>query len=348
MAVKIYVKGNFFFYEDSSNQVWVDNRENALVYKNTNASTDYNILLKSTNTRFIGVAFSNINDESGTPYASQSVFETYIYENTGMIVSVGSGTTNLSYTASPINGIIESDTGTNATIPLADGVNAGLITPAEKNILSNTSGTNTGDQTSIVGITGTKAEFDTACTDENFAYQSDIEGFSSAGSILAITEISNSTMVYHTVPTGSNFTAINLNSDATNRYAKITFTAPSSGKVLLSMLFDMIIVNTASVQMIGIHSSSTSTTTPDGGWYRVNADNDATSGQFYAEFVLTGLTPSSSYTYYFMGVCNYSSNKIRASQQQTGAYSSGSDLPAPLRITATDLGSVSITSNPSS
>lgn len=166
--------------------------------------------------------------------------------------------------------------------------------------------------------------------------------------ILAITEISNSTMVYHTVPTGSNFTAINLNSDATNRYAKITFTAPSNGKVLLSMLFDMTVVNSAAVQMIGIHSSSTSTTTPDGGWYRVNADNDATSGQFYAEFVLTGLTPSSSYTYYFMGVCNFSSNTIRASKQQTGAYSSGSDLPAPLRITATDLGSVSITSNPSS
>lgn len=166
--------------------------------------------------------------------------------------------------------------------------------------------------------------------------------------ILAITELSNSTMVYHTVPTGSNFTVINLNSDSTNRYAKITFTAPSSGKVLLSMLFDMTVVNNAAVQMIGIHSSSTSTTTPDGGWYRVNADNDATNGQFYAEFILTGLTPSNSYTYYFMGVCNYSSNTIRASQQQTGAYSSGSDLPAPLRITAMDIGGVTINSNPSS
>lgn len=34
----------------------------------------------------------------------------------------------------------------------------------------NLSGSNTGDQTSIVGITGTKAEFDTACTNGNFAY----------------------------------------------------------------------------------------------------------------------------------------------------------------------------------
>jgi hypothetical protein len=38
-------------------------------------------------------------------------------------------------------------------------------------------GTNTGDQTSIVGITGTKAEFDAACTDGNFAYQSDLANY---------------------------------------------------------------------------------------------------------------------------------------------------------------------------
>jgi len=35
-------------------------------------------------------------------------------------------------------------------------------------------GTNSGDQTSIVGITGTKAEFDTAITDGNFLYVGDI------------------------------------------------------------------------------------------------------------------------------------------------------------------------------
>lgn len=35
------------------------------------------------------------------------------------------------------------------------------------------SGTNTGDQTSIVGITWTKAQFDTACTDGNFVYTGD-------------------------------------------------------------------------------------------------------------------------------------------------------------------------------
>jgi hypothetical protein len=37
-------------------------------------------------------------------------------------------------------------------------------------------GTNTGDQTSITGISGTKAEFDTACSDGNFLYVGDVVG----------------------------------------------------------------------------------------------------------------------------------------------------------------------------
>lgn len=58
--------------------------------------------------------------------------------------------------------------------------NTGLVTIANSLTVigsitgTNLSGTNTGDQTSIVGITGTKAQFDTAVTDDNFAYQSDL------------------------------------------------------------------------------------------------------------------------------------------------------------------------------
>ena len=58
----------------------------------------------------------------------------------------GSGT-NLAYIASPTNGLVTSDTGTDATIPLADGTNAGLMTAAEKTKVGNTSGTNTWDET---------------------------------------------------------------------------------------------------------------------------------------------------------------------------------------------------------
>lgn len=46
-------------------------------------------------------------------------------------VSATSGVTNLGYTASSTNGIVTSDTGTDATIPLVTGTDAGLLAPAD-------------------------------------------------------------------------------------------------------------------------------------------------------------------------------------------------------------------------
>lgn len=82
----------------------------------------------------------------------------------------GSGTvTSVSVTtAAGVSGSVATPTTTPAiTITL------GAITPTSVAASgavtgSNLSGTNTGDQTSIVGITGTLAQFDTACTDANF------------------------------------------------------------------------------------------------------------------------------------------------------------------------------------
>jgi frataxin-like iron-binding protein CyaY len=54
-----------------------------------------------------------------------------------------------------------------------DSTNKRFITDAQQTVLNNTSGTNTGDQSTIVGITGTKAQFDTAVTDGNFMYIGD-------------------------------------------------------------------------------------------------------------------------------------------------------------------------------
>lgn len=59
---------------------------------------------------------------------------------------LSAGVTNLSYTASPTQGVVTSDTGSYATIPLADNTNAGLLEPSKYTVLENTSGTNTGDQ----------------------------------------------------------------------------------------------------------------------------------------------------------------------------------------------------------
>jgi hypothetical protein len=55
------------------------------------------------------------------------------------------------------------------TADIADSTNKRYVTDAQLTVIGNTSGTNTGDQTSIVGITGTLAEFNTALTGADFA-----------------------------------------------------------------------------------------------------------------------------------------------------------------------------------
>jgi len=76
---------------------------------------------------------------------TESTVTMTIAENT-VTIGGGGGATNLGYTASATNGIVTSDTGTDATLPLGTGTNAGLLAPAQFTKLSNLSGTNTGDQ----------------------------------------------------------------------------------------------------------------------------------------------------------------------------------------------------------
>jgi hypothetical protein len=61
---------------------------------------------------------SDFTNNSTNPFVKQS--------------DITSGATNLGYTASSTNGVVTSDTGSDATIPLADNTNAGLLSPAEK------------------------------------------------------------------------------------------------------------------------------------------------------------------------------------------------------------------------
>lgn len=67
---------------------------------------------------------------------------------------------------SVVSGATPTFTNTNFT----EATDKNYVTDAELVVIGNTSGTNTGDQTSIVGITGTMAQFDTAVTGGNFAY----------------------------------------------------------------------------------------------------------------------------------------------------------------------------------
>ena len=67
--------------------------------------------------------------------------------------TASSGTTNLSYTASPTDGTVVSDTGTDATIPVVDAINAGLMTPAMLTTLNTPS-----DACSLATITQPQAD----------------------------------------------------------------------------------------------------------------------------------------------------------------------------------------------
>ncbi len=89
-------------------------------------------------------------------------------------------TVRLTYTGSSGGGAVDSVNGQTGVVVLdaddiADAATANKFTSAaDETRLADTSGTNTGDQTSIVGITGTKAEFNISVTDGNFLYSGDI------------------------------------------------------------------------------------------------------------------------------------------------------------------------------
>lgn len=80
---------------------------------------------------------------------------------------------------------LASDFNADHTVTL--GANENFVTNAQLTAIGNTSGTNTGDQTSIVGITGTKAQFDTAVTDGNFLFSGDVLTLASGVHTPAIT-----------------------------------------------------------------------------------------------------------------------------------------------------------------
>jgi hypothetical protein len=76
------------------------------------------------------------------------------------------------------------------------GADDNYVTDAEKVKLGNLSGTNTGDQTSIVGIAGTKSQFDTAVTDGNFLYAGDVTQYTDELAQDAVGAMVDTTLVY--------------------------------------------------------------------------------------------------------------------------------------------------------
>lgn len=81
----------------------------------------------------------------GQMYWSTADDTMYAWDGAAWLDLGSDGVTNLDYIPSATNGIVTSDTGDNATLPLATTSNAGLLQPSDKIRLNATSGTNSGD-----------------------------------------------------------------------------------------------------------------------------------------------------------------------------------------------------------
>lgn len=136
-AKKVYKKGNYLIVEDyDENLFYEETLVDVRVSKQNTDSEVYNLYFISKN-EIVEIDFDFLAKEDNTAYATIAEWETFIFGCTGHANCVttgggGGGATNLSYTASPTNGIVISDTGTDATIPLVNNTNAGLQSPTDK------------------------------------------------------------------------------------------------------------------------------------------------------------------------------------------------------------------------
>lgn len=183
-----------------------------------------------------------------------------------------SGVTNLGYTAGVSNGVVTSSSGTDATIPLADGTNAGLMTAAEKTIVGNQSGTNSGDNavnslySGLVSNVSTDLSEGTTTTTSVDVNSSDgtnatlAQASSLRAGVLSsakFDEIEANTLkvsdINHNVSTNLSMTSTQttntvVSSDGTN--AVLTAASVSKAGVMTKAMFDEHVLNNAKVSNV--------------------------------------------------------------------------------------------------
>jgi len=382
--MKIYKKGNYILFDDGV-ILNMEHANQTMLNKDSINGSSY--AFHSDNLGTINIQFADIRDEFGVAYASISAFDTIIFDATGFnAVGGGSSATFISianFSALPdpttvsgkfywvaskqgtylfgtlkpkglyySNGVSWEFRGDPEFATQAD-VDAGIISEKWVSPLTfeNASKWNNYETTTLLSARDTANRntdnHTNGTTNKVYTTVEKTKLASLNAELLSFTELTATALVTHTVTTSATATAINLNSDATNRFAKVVFIAPASGQVSVKMEFDAILTNSITNLRIGLHNSSTATTTPTNGWFRVNGDDDGASNGYSAEFILTGLTTGTSYTRYFLATADYGSTFIRASRAQTGVFAI-TDLPQPLRIKVNDLGSITILLNPNS
>jgi hypothetical protein len=115
--------------------------------------------------------------------ANQQAINDRVVKNASI---VGATKTKITYDA---KGLVVS--GADATTAdIATSPDRNYVTDANLASITNLIGVNTGDQTSIVGITGTKAQFNTALTDGDFLFAGDVV----LPPIVAVTDLPNGTV----------------------------------------------------------------------------------------------------------------------------------------------------------
>lgn len=136
------------------------------------SSTGSDAILPAATTTLAGVMSATDKDKLDNIAANAN---NYVHPNhSGDVTSTGDGATTIANNAVTLAKMADVATGTVFYRKTAATGDPEVQTLATLKTDLGLTGTNSGDQTSIVGITGTKAQFDTAVTDGNFLYVGDV------------------------------------------------------------------------------------------------------------------------------------------------------------------------------